>query len=1105
MKKLNRRLGILTLFGAFLATCSFAVIGLNTTPVEADAATGFFMEKGAAIRLPKQADAGYEDSNGIRFKTHLTENYYEQLQNTYQNYTIKFYTIVTTQSVSDINALTYDLVSNEQGSPTQAVEWTPTFEDDTYTEYTSLINLPNTEYRRIITARSCAEIVGAGQDGGNLYVYAQSNDNSRSMAGVAAAAVYDGTSREQVKNYLGEDLGTATFGGYAVGEDETTTLTVNGLSVSGIEDPIVMIGAKTVSATISGDQIVVEDDLSVLNNGETYNLSVIGSNGTFTSTVSYIASAIDSGKVIEIKTAQNAELTLPSTVTEVSSATLGGVDILQSYSAETHTLTIDKTKIPNAAASLGEDARIFVQSNVGAHLVTADVYTKVLRTAAELDKMFSEYAVKEEVGALTYKTTTQDLYSYDGYFVLGANINYGGNVYQNGVTALSLNQCATGNAVNITPNVGFKGVFDGKGFSISNIAFSSTIDNQFITSSGLFGAIAQTGVVKNLALSVNSLTEVEGASSLAALLSGTLDNINVTTPVAGSNSGVRSGCLVHGTYGATLKNVFLNLTGTNGHRHYYGYISHFDYAVNGKATSAINVYVARSHNSQILVSANQNMKNSSNPYYTSGSGAFKNVIVYNNAKFSNGTYTDPTGDSTYGEFTNLTFKAYSDLATDTTNGTIQFDDNSYWDLTGDVPAFKKMVAALDLSYVPVLEIQGNTQIDLTEAAELFTTVNGAQLGDVDVYGSYADGVLTLDSAKIPNSASALGADKTLTISTDNGDYSFKADIYTAIIDSSAELDKMLSEYAAKTSVGTAKRASALEMFSYDGYFVLGKDIDYSVDGARGVYDSGVTYLRTNYYLTSGLDNTAVVNQAGFKGVFDGQGYSISNIEFSTTVNADVCFYTGGGLFGAIAQTGVVKNVALRNVALTNVDGNAPIAGNCCGTLDNIAIDMVMENSTDVRTGGVVLGTLGAKLSNIFLHITGKGGHRFRYGYVSVYDHAQVEGTGSIPTMVENVYVARTSGTSQAAGQYLVVTQETGDYNPYDDGETGVFANVKVYDKVAPDAADANYGSGAFSAGVDYQTYAQLAADLTAGNVIVFDDTSYWDLTGSYPTFASKNS
>ena len=747
-------------------------------------------------------------------------------------------------------------------------------------------------------------------------------------------------------------------------------------------------------------------------------------------------------------------------------------------------------------AVIGEYTWNVVHAEYYATAIKVTVCTKIIRTAAELDKMFSEYAVKEKVGELSYKTTTQDVYSYDGYFVLGKNINYGGNVYQNGVTALSLNQCAAGNAVNITPKVGFKGVFDGQGFSISNIAFSSTISNQFITSSGLFGAIAQTGVVKNLALSVNSLTEAEGASAMAALLSGTLDNISVTTPVAGSNSGVRSGCLVHGTYGATLKNVFLNLTGTNGHRYYYGYISHFDYAVNDKATTATNVYVARSHNSQILVSAN--MGDSYNPYHTKGSGAFKNVVVYHNVKFSNGTYTDPTGDGAYQNFTNLTFKAYSDLAADTKNGTITFDDNSFWDLTGDVPAFKKKAVALDLSYVPVLEIQGNTQIDLSEVSGLFTTVNGAQLGNVDVYGSYADGVLTLDSAKIPNSAKDLGEDRTIIISTDNGDYSFKADIYTAIIDSATELDKMLSEYAAVTSVGKAKRAIILEMFSYDGYFVLGKNIDYTKDGARGVYNSGVSYLRTNYYLNGTLDNTAVINQAGFKGVFDGRGYSISNIQFSTTVNAqDGCFYTGGGLFGAIAQTGVVKNVALRNVALTNVDGNAPIAGNCCGTLDNIAIDMVMENATDVRTGGVVLGTLGAKLSNIFLHITGNGGHRFRYGYVSVYDHARVDGTGSIPTLVENVYVAKNTG-----AQYLVVTAETGEYNPYDDGDMGVFADVKVYHQAAPAATDGNYG--AFAEGLDYRTYAQLAADLDASDVIVFDDMSYWDFTGAYPTFANKN-
>ncbi|MBQ8375368.1 MAG: hypothetical protein IJX98_07355, partial [Clostridia bacterium] len=146
---------------------------------------------------------------------------------------------------------------------------------------------------------------------------------------------------------------------------------------------------------------------------------------------------------------------------------------------------------------------------------------------------------------------------------------------------------------------------------------------------------------------------------------------------------------------------------------------------------------------------------------------------------------------------------------------------------------------------------------------------------------------------------------------------------------------------------------------------------------------------------------------------------------------------------------------------------------------------------------------GAKLSNIFIHITGNGGHRFRYGYVSVYDHARTDGTATVATTVKNVYVARTSGTSQTVGQYLVVTGETGEYNPYDDGTDGVFASVRVYDKAAPDAADTNYGSGAFSAGLSYQTYAQLATDLAAGNVIVFDDMTYWNMTGSYPTFVEK--
>ena len=483
-----------------------------------------------------------------------------------------------------------------------------------------------------------------------------------------------------------------------------------------------------------------------------------------------------------------------------------------------------------------------------------------------------------------------------------------------------------------------------------------------------------------------------------------------------------------------------------------------------------------------------------NPYHENGTGVYTNVKVYHK------------GDSSVSGFANgLDYQTYAQLKTDLTAGNvIIFDDMSFWDMTGTYPTFKAKegkVAQLVLETKPVVEIKGeNTTVDLGAYTDLFTNVLDAQVAGVSVFEGYSENKLTLNNANIPNVSSQIGKDTEIRISTDSGIYAFKANVYTKIITTAEELDKMLSEYALKTSVGTVTRAIGVEVFSYDGYFLLGNTIDYAKDGARGVYDSGVTYLRTNYY-DSHANNPAVMNVAGFKGVFDGQGYAIKNVEFKSTMSAnDVCFYTGGGLFGAIATDGVVKNLALKNVALSNTDGNATIAGTCCGTLDNISVDMVMENSTDVRVGALVLGTLGANISNVFVHITGMGGYRLRYGYVSLYDHARIEGETTVSTTVKNVYVARTSGTTQTVGQYLVGTAETGAYNPYDD-EAGTFASVKVYDKEKPATTDANYG--AFANGVDYQTYAQLATDLAAGNVIVFDDTVYWDLTGSYPTFKTK--
>ncbi len=736
----------------------------------------------------------------------------------------------------------------------------------------------------------------------------------------------------------------------------------------------------------------------------------------------------------------------------------------------------------------GEFVWKLVHSEHYATAVNVTVCTKIIYSANDLNKMLSVYATKTKVGTLSYNATSNDVYSYDGYFILGDNIDFASNgergVYNSGVLAQSF---ANSGAKETVALMGFNGTFDGRGFAIKNVTFASEGGASFTTGGGLFGAIGAKGVVKNLAL-VNIALSIESDNApLATVASGKIDNVYIDLQEVEANASARLAGVACATYGAELSNIYVRKANTaTGTRQHSGYVSVYDAAREGKQTTAKNIYIYNDASIQPWIAEMEN--GTLNPYGGNGTNAFKDVVVYSSIDMA-GVYP------TFKNFTIEWLSAYN-------KSQIAFEDDTYWDFTGAEPVFKTKEAQstpITLSYVPVMEVKGTATVDLSEVT-LFTEVTGAKIADVDVFASYANGVLTLDNAKIPNAAKSLGKNVDVTVLTNSGRYVFKADVYTKIITTAEELNKMLSEYAAKTSVGTLGRAIGVEVFSYDGYFLLGNTIDYAKDGARGVYDSGVTYLRTNYY-DFNATNPAVMNVAGFKGVFDGQGYAIKNVEFKSTMSAnDVCFYTGGGLFGAIATDGVVKNLALKNVALSNTDGNATIAGTCCGTLNNISVDMVMENSTDVRVGALVLGTLGANISNVFVHITGMGGYRLRYGYVSLYDHARIEGETTVSTTVKNVYVARTSGTTQTVGQYLVGTSETGAYNPYDD-EAGTFASVKVYDKEKPATTDANYG--AFANGVDYQTYAQLATDLAAGNVIVFDDTAYWDLTGSYPTFKTK--
>ena len=236
----------------------------------------------------------------------------------------------------------------------------------------------------------------------------------------------------------------------------------------------------------------------------------------------------------------------------------------------------------------------------------------------------------------------------------------------------------------------------------------------------------------------------------------------------------------------------------------------------------------------------------------------------------------------------------------------------YDDILVDVEVVKPQYQlAGDPSYVFETKSQAAQSFSFA-SADLVGTVKDVWYDNVSVLQEYNEEThsLTLNGSAFPQEAAKLGA-QTLTIETDKVLYNVPFTLYTRIIRQASELDALSAEAAVpgKTAL-------------YDGYYVLGADIEYTGSG-NILAGSNTAYLDGNQY--------------GFTGVFDGNGHVISG--FSSTTP-----YTS--FFGiTLHAKGVVRNVAFTDVSLGNTA--SVICVSLYGTLENIYIRFdSVESSTN---------------------------------------------------------------------------------------------------------------------------------------------------------------
>ncbi len=160
-----------------------------------------------------------------------------------------------------------------------------------------------------------------------------------------------------------------------------------------------------------------------------------------------------------------------------------------------------------------------IDSQKISYTVSVTVATKVIETAEDFNAMQTSYG---------NNATEENFYTWGGYFILGNDISFKtGDVY--GTVAIKAMNETSETERGIDPTIGFQGVFDGRGHSISGFTVERYTKTNRLGS--LFGNIGEKGVVKNFTVKdfkTSMLIGTDSTSSVAwSVNKGTIEGVNV--------------------------------------------------------------------------------------------------------------------------------------------------------------------------------------------------------------------------------------------------------------------------------------------------------------------------------------------------------------------------------------------------------------------------------------------------------------------------------------------------------------------------------------------------------------------------------------------------
>ena len=649
-------------------------------------------------------------------------------------------------------------------------------------------------------------------------------------------------------------------------------------------------------------------------------------------------------------------------ITDTYRIELGGSDISVTLNGVTGTITkvtdskgetvpatiagnkITFTKDALAAVGFGNQRLSFVTDEMIYDATNVYIYSKIITTKAELENLKS-YATQVSTGV------------WDGYFVIDNDIDMAGGHFSNIQGWM--------NAANGT--YGFKGTIDGQGHIISNVVSGGETQN-------LVGYLLADGTVKNIGF-VNATLTGKSPTLVAFRSYGTIENIFAVAERSLGSNNQFSGVIANLSH-ADMKNCTVYVNDTNISTGLVG--SHVGNAeTTFTFTNCWAVATLNGTDQGAKIGGGGTFKRINSIGQRTSIDALKNYKTKKNIDFTklDTTYWDIT---TYGVPVFKGFEKYVNAiaainAPAEVNGgdgtvTLKANGRATFEIVGETTAATitsvgKLTTAETVAEDTVVTVRIKSEFDTTKYTDIQITVkktlpketlSGTYVGELakslEIPTSGIEGEIT--EAKIGNTSLEFSAtesgiefavaevakigygEKTVSILTADTEYVVSVDIYSKIITTKEDFLNMKS-FLDETSSGAY------------GKIALGANI---------VLDEGTKFTTMYAHVNS-------ANNYGFRGTFDGKGYTVSNLGGFNGISG-TC-----GMFGAIGAGGVVKNVAFVNAT---IDG-----GNCGlfamrshGTFENVYVQGTRTASGN--WSGALVGLNHGTMKNCVVNIDDTG-------------------------------------------------------------------------------------------------------------------------------------